>query len=160
MFQELRGIFMDWQRFIGGNLLYDIPENYTLDTVGDTVHIVFDSFENNDPIKMKFYFGLNATCFRVETFYEKINQKVITYPTYILVDGKWLCTEWVIKIMQNGIINSGFSVNFKSKKYKETWLPTQALIQVQTRQKLNQTFSRLYKFKHPEVNQKLNQPKN
>ena len=160
MFQELRGIFMDWQRFIGGNLLFDMPEKYAVDSAGDTVHIVFESFENNEPVKMKFYFGRNAICFRIETIYQKIRQKIITYPSYVLVDGKWLCTEWVVKIMQNGVINSGFGVTFKSGRYKETWLPVQALIQVQTRQKLNQTFSRLYKFKNLEVNQKLNELQN
>jgi len=152
MFRELRGIFMDWQRFIGGDILFDLPEKYIIDSVRDTVFISFDSFENNEPIKMKFYFGLNAICFKIETIYEKINQKIKTYPAYVLVDEKWLCTEWVIKILQNGIINSGFSVKFQSARYKETWLPLQALIQVQTRQKLNQTFSRLYKFRNPEAN--------
>ena len=160
MFRELRGIFLDWQRFIGGNLLYDMPEKYLIDSVQDTVHIVFDSFENNEPIKMKFYFGINALCLRIETIYQNINQKIITTPTYILVDGKWLCTEWIINILQNGVINSGFSVNFQSGRNNETWLPIQALIQVQTRQKLNQTFTRLYKFRNPKVNQKLNQSQN
>jgi len=157
MFQELRGIFMDWQRFIGGNILFDLPEKYTIESVGDTVFISFDSFENNKPIKMKFRFGLNAICFKIETIYQEINQKIVTYPAYVLVDGRWLCTEWVIKILQNGVINSGFSVNFQSAKYKDTWLPLQALIQVQTRQKLNQTFTRLYKFRNSEVNRKMKQ---
>ena len=160
MFQELRGIFMDWQRFIGGNILFDIPEKYTIESIGDTVFISFDSFENTKPIKMKFRFGLNAICFKIETIYQDINQKIITYPAYVLVDGKWLCTEWVIKILQNGVINSGFSVNFQSAKYKDTWLPLQALIQVQTRQKLNQTFTRLYKFRSLEVNKKIKQTQN
>lgn len=152
MFQELRGVFMDWQRFLGGKLLYDLPEKFTIDTVQDTVHIMFESFEMNDPIKMKFYFGLNALCFRIETTYEKINQKIITFPTFVLVDDKWLCTEWVVKIIQYGEITSGFSVNFRSGRYKNNWLPIQALVQVQSKQKLNQTFTRLYKFRGMEIN--------
>jgi len=156
MFQELRGIFMDWQRFIGGNILFDLPENHLINSAGDTVFISFDSFESNEPIKMKFYFGLNAVCFKIETIYPKIDQKMITYPSYVLIDGKWLCTEWIIKIVQNGIINSGFSVNFQSGRHQETWLPIQAQIQVQTRQKLNKTFTRLYKFRNPVLNQKRN----
>ena len=156
MFQELRGVFMDWQRFIGGKILYDLPDEYLMDSIGDTVHIEFESFENNKPIKMKLYFGKNAICFKLETIYKDIKQKIVTYPAFILIDGKWLCNEWVVKIMQNGVINSGFSVNFQSGKYKDSWLPVQALVQVQTRQKLNQTFSRLYKFRNPEVNFPLN----
>ncbi len=143
MFQELRGIFMDWQRFLGGNLLYDLPDDYYIDGVDDTVHISFSSLENKNPVEIKFYFGLNAICFRIEASYKNSDQKIITYPSYVLVDNKWLCTEWIIKILQNGIINSGFSVKFKSRKYKEIWLPAQALIQIQTREKLNQTFTRL-----------------
>lgn len=160
MFQELRGIFLDWQRFMGGNLLFDLPEKYFVDSVGDTVHIVFDAYENNAPVKMKFYFGKNALCFRIETIYRKIKQKIITTPTFVLIDGKWLCTEWIINIVQNGVINSGFSVDFQSGKYKEYWLPIQALIKVQTRKKLNQTFTRLYKFRNLEVNKALNPSKN
>jgi len=159
MFQELRGIFMDWQRFIGGELLFDLPEEYTMSSTGDTVFISFDSFENNEPIEMKFYFGLNAVCFKIETIYQKIKQKIITYPSYVLIEGKWLCTEWIIKIVQNGIINSGFSVNFQSGRHKETWLPIQAVIQVQTIKKLNKTFTRLYKFRNPVLNQKTNNNK-
>jgi hypothetical protein len=155
MFQELRGIFIDWQRFFGENLLYDLPAKYKIDSIDDTVHISFDSYENNEPVKLKFYFGLNALCFRIETIYQNINQKIITFPSYIYVDNKWLCSEWIVKIIQNGIINSGFSVKLKSRKYKESWLPLQALIQVQTVQKLNQTFTRLYKFKKLGVNQEL-----
>ena len=160
MFQELRGIFMDWQRFIGGNILFDLPDKYIIESKKDTVFISFDSFESGKPVKMKFYFGLNAICFKIETIYEQINQKIITYPAYVLVDGKWLCSEWVIKITQNGIINSGFSVKFQSARYKESWLPLQALIQVQTRQKLNQTFTRLYKFRGAEVNKEIKQSQN
>ena len=155
MFQELRGIFMDWQRFIGGELLYDLPEEYQMKNTGDTVLISFDSFENNEPIEMKFYFGVNAVCLKIETIYQRINQKIITYPSYILIDGKWLCTEWTIKILQNGIINSGFSVKFQSGRHKDIWLPVQASIQVQTIKKLNQTFTRLYKFRNPVLNQKM-----
>ena len=160
MFQELRGIFMDWQRFIGGRLLYDLPEDYSIDTVGDTVHIEFSSYENKQPVKMKFYFGLNAVCFKMETIYQNIKQKIVTYPTYVLLDKKWLCSEWIVKIHDKGEITSGFSVLFKSAKYKESWLPIQALIQVQTRQKLNQTFKRLYKFRNLQVDQVLNNSKN
>lgn len=160
MFQELRGIFMDWQRFLGGKLLFDLAENYVINSVEDTVHITFDSYENNIPVIMKFYFGKNALCFRIETIYQSINQKIITYPTYVLVDNKWLCTEWTVKILQNAVINSGFNVKFKSAKYKKSWLPVQALIQVQTRQKLNQTFTRLYKFRNLEVNRDLKTVKN
>ena len=160
MFQELRGIFMDWQRFFGGKLLFDLAANYSIDTVEDTVHISFDSYENNIPVKMIFYFGKNALCFRIETVYKSINQKIITYPTYLLVENKWLCTEWTVKILQNGVINSGFNVKLKSAKYKNSWIPLQALIQVQTRQKLNQTFTRLYKFRNLEVNRDLKPSKN
>lgn len=160
MFQELRGIFMDWQRLIGGPILYDLPEEYSMDSVGDTVHIEFGSFENNQPVKMRFYFGLNAVCFKIETIYQDIKQKIVTYPSYILIDKKWLCTEWIVKIIENGEITSGFSVLFKSGKHTESWLPVQALIQVQTRQKLNQTFTRLYKFRNLQVNQDLITSKN
>jgi hypothetical protein len=160
MFQELRGIFMDWQRFIGGRLLYDLPEDFTIDSVEDTVHIEFSSFENKQPVKMRFYFGLNAVCFKMETIYQNIKQKIVTYPLYVLIDKKWLCNEWIVKIIENGEITSGFSVLFKSGKHNESWLPIQALIQVQTRQKLNQTFTRLYKFRNLKVDRDLNNSKN
>jgi hypothetical protein len=155
MLQGLRGIFIDWQRFLGGNLLYDLPEKYNIDTINDTVHIIFESYENNLPIKLKFYFGVNALCFRIETIYQGINQTINTYPTYILVDNKWLCTEWMVNIIQEGEITSGFSLKFKSGKYKDSWLPLQALIRVQTRQKLNQTFTRLFKFRNLKVNNSI-----
>lgn len=160
MFQELRGIFMDWQRFFGGKLLYDLTDSFSINTVDDTVHISFDSYENNIPVTMKFYFGKNALCFKIETVYKSINQKIITFPTYLLVNDKWLCTEWTVKIIQNGTINSGFNVKFKSAKYKNSWVPVQALIQVQTRQKLNQTFTRLYKFRNLQVNRELKSNRN
>lgn len=159
MFQELRGILMDWQRFLGGNLLFDLPEKYVLSTNGDTVKVIFDSFENNMPIQMKFSFGKNAVCFKIETIYKNIDQTIITYPIFTLFEKKWLCTSWRVKIMQNGIINSGFNVDLKSGKHKDYWLPIQAVIQVQTRQKINQTFTRLYKFRGLEVDKNLKSPK-
>lgn len=155
MLQGLRGIFIDWQRFLGGNLLYDLPEKYNIDTMDDTVHIIFESYENNLPIKLKFYFGINALCFRIETIYQSINQTINTYPTFALADNKWLCTEWMVNIIQHGEITSGFNLIFKSGKFKDSWLPLQALIRVQTRQKLNQTFTRLFKFRNLEVNDNI-----
>ena len=160
MLQGLRGVFIDWQRFLGGNLLYDLPEDYRINTIDDTVHIIFDSYENNISVKMKFYFGINALCFRIETIYQNINQTINTYPIFGLVENKWLCTEWKVNIIQNGVINSGFNVTFKSGKYKESWFPVQALIRVQIRQKLNQTFTRLFKFRNLDINRNINSSQN
>ncbi len=57
-----------------------------------------------------------------------------------------------VKIIQDGEIISGFTVVFKSKFAQEKWLPLRALITVQTKENLKQTFMRLYKFRNIQLN--------
>ncbi len=155
MQQGLKGIFIDWQRFLGGNILDDLPKDYIISSVGDTVHIEFESTENNVPVKMKFFFGINALCFKIETHYETIDQKMITYPEYVLIDKKWLCTSWTVKILQAGEITSGFTAAITSKPINKNWFPVHALITVQTKKKLNETFRRIYKFRNLRINRDI-----
>lgn len=156
MQQGLKGIFIDWQRFLGGKLLDDLPQKYKVSNVEDTVHIEFEADEENIPVNMKFYFGINAICFKIETTYKNNNQKMITYPAFVLIENKWLCTKWTVKIIKNGVIESGFIVELKSQSRGDMWFPLQAQITVQTREKLNETFRRIYKFRQLKVNRKLN----
>jgi len=148
MQQGLKGIFIDWQRFLGGNILDEMPDEYNISIFGDTVHIEFETMENKVPVTLKFSFGINALCLKIETFYKDSGQKMITYPSFVLIDNKWLCNEWMVQIIQNKEIKSGFIVTFQSAKINSKWFPLQALISVQTKEKLNETFRRLYKFRN------------
>jgi len=156
----LKGILIDWQRFIGGNILNDLPEKFSFSSVNDTVHIEFDRNDNNIPIHYKFYFGVNALCFKIETNYINDNQKVITYPSFALVENKWLCNEWTVQIIQNNEIDSGFKVFLKSMKAEGKWFPVQVKIVIQTRKKLNETFVRIYKFRNLDYNRDIKILKN
>ncbi|MFC2088889.1 hypothetical protein ACFLSX_04745 [Calditrichota bacterium] len=155
MQQGLKGILIDWQRFLGGKILDDLPENFKVTNIDDTVHVEFEAIENNIPVYMKFYFGINALCFKIETTYKNSNQKMITLPAFVLIKNKWLCTKWTVKIIKNGEIESGFIVELKSQARGESWFPLQTLITVQTKEKLNETFRRIYKFRKLEINKDL-----
>lgn len=148
MQQELKGILLDWQRFNGQNIINDLPSDYNLEVLGDTVFVFYESGEGGQTSKSIYYFGLNGICFRVKTLYTAENKKIVLFPNYLLLGNKWLCTGWSVQIFKNNSVESGYEVSIKSQKYDSIWLPVGISLKVQTAEKMNQTFTRLYKFRN------------
>jgi hypothetical protein len=152
MRQELGSIFINWQRFIAGNLATIIPEIYTIEEIDDKIIISFNTDENHE---VRLHFGKNGICLKILTIDLEKEQTIYTYPAYTYLDNFWLCTGWRIQIEQKGDIVSGFVVSFKSRKVKGYFLPDRVILTVQTLEKKDLVFERIYDFKNVTVNREL-----
>lgn len=152
---ELRGILLDWQRFMAGNLLDKKIENYQFDVAGDTVYIKLNDVSDVDTTVVKYTFGQNGICLKISSNELAKKRKTVTYPAFRLIEGKWLCTGWDVQIENSGEISGGFRVLINSKKINEMWFPWDLRLIVQTKEKLNHTFVRNYSFRNIQLNRKI-----
>jgi hypothetical protein len=155
MIQELQGLLVDWQRFLAGNILDDLPETYLVTTINDTVLVEYEKFESGKNVKVKMIFGLNGLCIKIITDYVHKNEVIYIYPTYILVEDKWICNKWTVQIHQNDQVASGFLVSMKSRKLEDYWIPQRLTLQLQKRGIDNTWFIRDYKFRNVVLNKDL-----
>jgi len=155
LIQVLQGLLLDWQRFSAGNILDDMPETYLISTKMDTVFIEYDSIENSKNVNVKMLFGINGICLKIITYYAQTNEKIYIYPTYVLVDDKWICNKWTVQIYQNSQVESGFQVDVKSRKSDNYWIPERLTLQLQKRGMDDILYFREYIFKNVVLNKDL-----
>ena len=155
MIQELQGLLVDWQRFLAGNVLDDLPETYLVTTNDDTVSVEYEKFETGKNVKVKMIFGLNGLCIKIITDYRHKNEIIYVYPEYILIEDKWMCNKWTVQIYQDGRVASGFLVSMKSRKLEDNWIPQRLTLQLQKRGIDNTWFIRDYKFRNVVLNKDL-----
>jgi hypothetical protein len=152
---ELKGIFYNWQRFIGEKLLLDKPQNYLFTTSNDSVFLEFDKLEDSRNLHVSYVFGLNALCLKIALSYEDSKEIIYTYPKYIYVDSRWLCNEWRVQIENEGVITSGILVKINSHKIKEFWLPHKIFMFIQTAEEPGKAFIREFYFKNILLNRDI-----
>ena len=155
MVQVLQGLLIDWQRFLAGNILDDLPDTYLISTQKDTVVFQYESFESGKNIKVKILFGMNGLCLKIITTDTDKNEITHIYPAYTLVDDKWICNGWTVQIYQNGIVESGFQVSMKSRKLENFWIPQRLTLALQKKEIENSIFYREYIFKNVVLNKDL-----
>jgi hypothetical protein len=152
MRQELGGIFLNWQRFVAGSIYETIPKIYDLEELADKNIISYKSDETHE---VRLFFGKNGLCLKIINTDVAKEQTIYTYPGYSYVNNRWLCTGWQVQIEDKGEITSGFVISLKSRKVNDFFLPDRIILNVQTTDKKNLVFERIYDFKNVMVNREF-----
>ena len=155
MIQVLQGLLIDWQRFLAGNVLDDLPDTYLISTQNDTVFLQYESFKSGKNVKVKLLFGMNGLCLKIITSNTDKNEITNIYPAYTLIDDKWLCNSWTVQIYQNDTVESGFQVSMKSRKLENFWVPQRLSLALQKKDVENTLFYREYIFRNVVLNKDL-----
>jgi hypothetical protein len=152
MRQELGSIFLNWQRFVAGQLYEIIPENYEIEELDDKIII---TYKTDKFLEVRLVLGKNGLCLKIiNTDFSK-EQTIYTYPAYTYLNNLWLCTGWTVQIEEKGEIVSGFVISLKSRKVRDYFLPDRIILNVQTMDKKNLIFERIYDFRSVMVNREL-----
>jgi hypothetical protein len=144
MYQELKGLLIDWQRFYGGGILDDLPPHYTLAVRQDTVLIRYQATEQGKKMEVCHYFGKNGLSLKLRFIYVDSGDEIHIYPVFDYLGAKWLCIGWEVQLLKNNEVSSGFIVQVFSAKTDGYWLPKKIIMQLQTRQNDTIIFKREY----------------
>jgi hypothetical protein len=155
LLQEIKGIYVDWQRFIGTNLLFNLPKDYLFSSINDTIKLEFQITEKQDVMNITIFFGKNGLCFKIISENLNTNETLYTYPKFDYLDNKWLCSQWQVQIQFNNEITGGFLVRMISEKIEEYYLPVKIVLLVQSKEKKDKIFKRTYNFRNIMVNRDL-----
>jgi hypothetical protein len=152
MKQELASIFLNWQRFVAGNLYEILPSVYDIEEMADRIIITYKTDEFHE---VCLHFGKNGLCLKILNIDISNEQTIYTYPAYTFLENLWLCSGWRVQIEEKGEIVSGFVVSLKSRKVKGYFLPDRIILNAQTLDKKNLIFERIYDFKNVMVNREF-----
>lgn len=128
-----RGIYYDWYKFALASPFADIPDSARLDWAGDTVAIRYEIKEPKITARVIRTFTRSGQLFK--EIWLAANLKIVNYPAYQIVEGRWLCTGWDTQIYQNGEIKSGMAIQLRLRKVQGYWLPDQFDILAQSSSK-------------------------
>lgn len=135
---QFHGFYLDWLNFLIVSPLVDIPSNAQVNFKGDTVDVHYFSEEEGAKASVRKVFLKPGRLLWVEV--ESASEKVVNYPVYREVEGKWLCIGWDSQIYVNQIISSGLSTRLEFNKIQNVWMPYRADLMVQTADKPGQKF--------------------
>ncbi len=161
--QQVKGLMFDLQRFFFKGIYNSLSDDYEISFHDEeTVEIkyVFDS--GVEETHIKYIFGLNGLCVKIETTYPSQNKVIITKPSFRAVKTKWLCNGWTIQTVENEKITGGFIISLKNKIKNDYWVPINIQIDVQKSEKQGVIFSDIIKIRNYLFNQPIeyiNQPK-
>ena len=155
MRKELKAVFLDWQRFYSGKLLENMPPDYTLETVGDTVILRFSTLEEQKSVKNILKFGMNGICIKNTLTYPDQNEHIDTYPIFKFTGEKWLCTGWRVQIFEGDEISTGYLVEINAQRIEKYWLPQVIKLTLQTIRDKQSRYIREYYFRNILINRNI-----
>ena len=130
---QFHGFYLDWLNYLIISPLDDIPAGTEAEFRGDSVLISYSTNEGGKvtTVRKSFFRSGKLIFFEVET----PGEKVVNYPAYQEVEGKWLCTGWETQIYVDNQVTSGLFTALELQKIQNEWLPMRADILVQTAEK-------------------------
>jgi len=147
MKNQFHGFYLDWLNFLIISPLDDIPKGIDAVFKGDSVFVSYVTADQATVRKRYFRSG-KLISFEVETQ----SEKVVNYPEYREIEGKWLCAGWDTQIYVNDKIRSGLSTRLELRKIQNEWFPIRADVFVQTVEKPGEKFVSTFFFKTYEFN--------
>ncbi len=135
---QFHGFYLDWLNFLIVSPMVDIPPSAQVNFKGDTVDVYYTSEEDGAKAGVRKVFLRSGRLLWVEV--ESATEKVVNYPVYREVEGKWLCVGWDSQIYVNRSISSGLSTRLELNKINGVWMPFRADLMVQTADKPGQKF--------------------
>ena len=152
MKNQFHGFFLDWFNYLIISPLDDIPAGTEAEFRGDSVFVSYVTAEGGiqATVRKRFFRSGRLISFEVET----TSEKVVNYPDYKEVEGKWLCTGWNTQIYVDDKVSSGLSTSLELRKIQNDWFPVRANVMVQTVEKpgekfLSMIFLKTYEFNLP-----------
>ncbi len=155
LYQELKGLVFDWQRFYGRGILADLPARYDLTVQQDTIFIKYETQEQAQKMRICLYFGQNGLCFKLRLTYLESGQEIFIYPVFNYLGDKWLCSGWQVQIVEKNEVQSGFIVQVFSEKLDNYWFPKKITMQLQTKEAGAVIYTREYYISNIMVNRSI-----
>jgi hypothetical protein len=100
-------------------------------------------------------FGRNGICLYIAVEFPRNKEIIYTYPSYNLIDDKWLCFRWMVQTVKNGEVDSGFIVNIKPRNIDNYWIPERINLELQKKDTKSTVYSRTYIIKNIILNKEL-----
>lgn len=135
---QFHGFYLDWLNFLIVSPLVDIPPSAQVNFEGDTVDVRYTNEEEGAKVSVRKVFLKSGRLLWVEV--ESASEKVVNYPVYREIEGKWLCFGWDSQIYVDQRISSGLSTRLELSKFQNVWMPYRADLVVQTADKPGQKF--------------------
>ncbi|RMG64199.1 MAG: hypothetical protein D6715_10095 [Calditrichaeota bacterium] len=119
--QLFRGLLLDWEKFFVNSPFEDIPGDVRVHWGKDTVTASFWFEQGDKRLFMKRTFFRNGLLAR--DLWQDGPARVINYPIYREVNGRWVCYGWDTQVQQGDSIVSGLAVRADVQKIGDRWLP-------------------------------------
>ncbi len=129
--QQLKGLLLDLQRFYLVGIYESIGQDYSIRMQDQIIEVQFAFAAAGDTTKVRYMFGRNGLCLRIEVSYPGQNREIHIFPDFRLIKTKWLCTGWTVQNYMNNEIESGFQVQVTNSLVNNIWVPTDIIIGVQ-----------------------------
>ena len=161
--QQVKGILPDLQRFFFRGIYNSLREDYEI-SFDDEQTVILNYISGSGPQEtdLKYYFGLNGMCIKIETLYPSEGKRVVTLPRFRAIKTKWLCTGWTIQTVENDSISGGYIISLKNKIVNDLWVPINIQIEAQKADRAGETFTDIVKIRNYLFNQPIeyiNKPK-
>ncbi len=134
---QFQGFYLDWLNFLIISPISDIPDTSSLSFSGDTVKVFYTGKDGGNTRVTKVFLKSGRL---YKAIVESNQDKVVNYPYYTEVEGKWLCTGWDTQIIQEGEIKSGLATRLELMKFENNWMPTKVDLIVQTIEKPGESY--------------------
>ncbi len=135
---QFHGFYLDWLNFLILSPVDDIPEDAVYFSRGDSVFITYSNTEEGESARVEKIFMRSGRLSKVTVITSE--DKVMNYPKYKEVAGKWLCYGWDTRVSAGEEITSGIATRLELKKLNQFWFPVRADILVQTVEKPGEKF--------------------
>lgn len=127
-----QGIFLDWQKYNIYSPVREFTEQARLHSGPDTVAIVDRLWEGDQEIVIhKTYTRAGLL---VRDVWQSGDLKIVNYPLFQEVEGRWVCLGWRSQIYRGGEVTSGMDVRMQLVRQEGQWLPIQFDILAQSRE--------------------------
>ncbi|UCF63779.1 MAG: hypothetical protein JSW33_14640 [bacterium] len=150
MKNQFHGFYLDWLNFLISSPLDDIPMTAEMRQRGDSILVSYVVDDQGSPVQVTKTFVQSGRLISVEVI--TTSEKVLNYPLYNEVEGKWVCSALNTQLYQDSTITSGLYTQLELRKIDQEWYPARADVIVQTMENPNEKFISTLYFKEYEFN--------
>ena len=142
--RELNPIFTDWQKVYSNFLFKNLLPDHNFYIQNDTIYITFKADNTDSEIYSTLSFNYNGRCLNIITYDRIKKQRILIYPTYISEGNKWICSEWLTQITEEGEIKSIYKVKMEHKLIANIYFPEKIVMMLLTTDKTKVISERVY----------------
>lgn len=136
--KEFHGFILDFVNFVAYSPFSDIPDDARIRFTPDSVRVSYQTGDKNITARVVKVFLPSGKLQKV--IYESGHQRILNYPIYTEVNGKWLAAGWDTRIYENGEIHSGIATRLEYRQADNYWVPVRVEMLVQSASKPEDQF--------------------